>query len=179
MKHKLFLYVSCALMAAFIITPLAHAKYAARPKYHPKTLFAHNVWSIPLSKEPFWFTLDAFKVKIHVPPGWQNHVKLVNMRLTTGDLLKGAYGFVLSSRDVEIEAEQYVGVLVIYNRDLWQSGDRLSNETLLFTDEEYAYVYVNSMFNQYPELKQARLFDRLVIDDNMVAASVQIEKMEL
>lgn len=157
----------------------AGASINPKCKYNPKIFFAGNAWNIPLSEEPFWFTAGAFNIKIYVPPAWQNHVEMVDMRLTTGALLKSAYGFVLNSSHVTVEAEQYLGVLVIYDSALWHNRERLTSETLLMDDDKYVYVYVNSMFNQFPNLRQARLFNKLALNGGAVLDCIRIEKTGL
>lgn len=169
------LFVQCIICIAGL-KPLWAQSSEAKLENYAKTLSISGNEQQPMPQGELWFKADAYDIKISAPAFWQNSIKMVDMRLPKGPFLKGSYGFMLDMRNDLVEIEQYMGVLVIYDRELWQTYEMQPNETVLLHDDEYVYVYVNNLVNPYPNLKQAALFDMLAIYDDEVTDLFKIEK---
>lgn len=128
------------------------------------------------SKMDLWIDVADYGVRVSIPDRWENNITLRKLPHHGGR--PATYGFLLSPKDARV-VEQYVGALLIYDASDW---NRLNEESkneeikLLLLDGK-VFTYRNSLFNQYPDLPQAELFDALVLTDEEVRKCIRIEKV--
>lgn len=122
------------------------------------------------------FALSDYNVCLVMPEQWRDSVVLAEMPVTRDESVRNVYGLLFYPADTTVQAIQYLGVMVVYDRAFCTEATAESGIKLGETADS-VFVFYNSQFNQYDNLDQALRFNELMLSDAEVARLLKIEKL--
>lgn len=170
---RLIMTVSVVLICGFaVVLPAAAASVKIENDIHE--IISETVQTDGV----VYFNLGQYGVKIIVPDSWAGKVLLTELDFGADKDVKGAYGFLLNPGLPAVELVQYVGALFVYDNNNRHDPEAGPGQIKLADLNGHVFVYLNSLFNQYPDLKQAELFDALTIPHDEISLLIKVEKLD-
>lgn len=124
------------------------------------------------------FVLPGYGVRLIVPEQWRDSVLLTEMHVTRETGVMVVYGLLFYPPDIEVTAVQYLGALMVCDRELWRD-DGTERMLKLATTDDCVFVFLNSLFSLYDGLPETARFEELALSDDMAAAALKIESLKL